>query len=72
MRSAMRLRISARAAGLVLPQASLALCAASSAASTSFASERAISPSGRPVTGEMFSKYLPECGAVHLPPMKLS
>ena len=71
MRSAMRLRISARSAALVLPQASLAVCAASSAASMSLASERAISHSGRPFTGEMLSKYWPERGATHLPPMKL-
>jgi hypothetical protein len=52
----MRLRISARSATLVRPQASLAACAASSASSMSLASERAISQSSRPLTGEKFSK----------------
>ena len=56
MRSAMRLRISARSAALVRPQASFAAWAASSAASTSVASERAISQSSWPFTGERFSK----------------
>jgi len=71
MRSAMRFRIRARSAGLVRPQASLALWAASSAASTSAASERAISHSTWPLMGEVFSKYLPERGSTHSPPMKL-
>ena len=69
MRSAILLRISARSAGLVRPQASLAACAASSAASTSDASERAISQTGWPVIGETLSKYLPAFGARHSPPM---
>jgi hypothetical protein len=62
----------ARSTTLVRPQASLAACAASSAASTSSASERAILQTTWPVTGEMLSKYLPERGATHRPPMKLS
>ena len=71
IRSAMRFRISARSAAQVRPQASLAAWAASSAASMSSASERAISHSFAPVTGEMLSKYRPAAGATHLPPMKL-
>ena len=50
---------SARSAGAVLPQASFALCAASSASSMSSACERAISQTGLPVIGVMLSKYLP-------------
>ncbi|MNR43951.1 hypothetical protein D3C85_1626290 [compost metagenome] len=56
MRSAILFRIRARWATLVLPQASLAAWAASSASSTSAASERAISHRTRPFTGEVFSK----------------
>ena len=56
MRSAMWFRISARSAALARPQASLAAWAASSAASTSVASERAISQSFAPFTGEKLSK----------------
>ena len=56
MRSAMRFRISARSATLARPQASFAAWAASSAASTSVASERAISHSFAPFTGEKLSK----------------
>jgi len=72
MRSAMRLRTRARSTTLVRPQASFAACAASSAASTSCASERAILQTTWPVTGEMLSKYCPDLGATHLPPIKLS
>ena len=39
------------------------------AASTSEASERAISQTGWPVIGETLSKYLPASGARHSPPM---
>ena len=53
----------------VRPQASFAAWAASSAASMSDASERAISQTGWPVIGEMLSKYLPALGARHSPPM---
>jgi hypothetical protein len=38
----------------------------------SWASERATSQKGLPVTGLMFSKYFPFAGATHLPPMKFS
>ena len=62
MRSAILLRMLARSAGLVRPQASLAAWAASSAGSMSAASERAISQTGWPVIGEMLSKYLPAFG----------
>ncbi len=72
MRSAILLRISARLAGAVLPQASLALWAASSASSMSAACERAIWQTGLPVIGLILSKYWPSTGATHLPPMKLS
>jgi hypothetical protein len=65
----MRFRISERSATLVRPQASLAAWAASSAASISDASERAISQTARPVIGEMLSKYFPLAGARHSPPM---
>ncbi len=51
MRSAILFRILARSAGEVLPQASLALCAASSASSMSSACERAISQTVLPVIG---------------------
>jgi hypothetical protein len=50
---------------------SFAACAASSAASTSCSFERAISQSSWPFTGDRFSKYFPERGSAHLPPMKL-
>jgi len=56
IRSAMRLRMRARSAGAVRPQASLAACAASSALSMSAASERATSQTTLPVIGEVFSK----------------
>ena len=51
MRSAILLRMRARSAGEVLPQASLAAWAASSAISMSSAVERATSQSGWPVIG---------------------
>ncbi len=56
MMSAMRSSARERSAGAVLPHFSLAAWAASSARSTSSASERAISQKGFPVTGLMFSK----------------
>ena len=71
MRSAIFSRIDARSAALVRPQASLALCAASSASSMSAASERATSQILAPVIGETLSKVLPETAATHSPPMKL-
>jgi hypothetical protein len=57
MRSAILLRMLARSATGVRPQASAAPCAASSAFSTSSAVPRAISVKVSPVTGEGFSKY---------------
>jgi len=72
MRSAILFRISARFAGAVAPQASFALCAASSASSMSPAWERATWQIGLPVIGLILSKYLPSTGGTHLPPMKLS
>ena len=56
MRCAMAFSMLARSAAGVLPQASFAACAASSAASMSFSSERAISQIVRPFTGDRFSK----------------
>ena len=56
--------------GAVLPHAAAAAWAASSALSTSAASERATSQNGWPVTGVKFSKYRPAEGATHSPPMK--
>ena len=69
MRWAMALRITARSAALVRPQASLAAWAASSAFSTSAASERAISHSTWPLTGEVFSNHRPDAGSTQAPPM---
>ena len=56
IRSAILFRMRARSPAEVRPQASLAACAASSAFSTSCASERATSQMTRPVIGEVFSK----------------
>ena len=56
MRSAILLRIPARSAAEVLPQAGAAACAASNAFSTSVSSERGTSQNGCPVTGLGFSK----------------
>ena len=72
MRSAILLRITARSAAEVLPQAGAAACAASSAMSTSVSSDRGISQNVCPVTGVGFSKYRPAAGATHSPPMQLS
>ena len=72
MRSAIRLRMLARSVALVVPQAAAAVWAASSASSTSLASERAISVNTAPVAGATFPKYRPAVGAIHFPPMKLS
>ena len=66
---AILLSSTARSAALVLPQASLAAWAASSARSMSAASERAISHSTAPFTGEVFSKYRPFTGSTQAPPM---
>lgn len=57
IRSAILLRMFARAVGEVRPQESRAAWAASSAFSMSSAVERATSQKGLPVTGLMFSKY---------------
>ncbi|MNV97558.1 hypothetical protein D3C71_1926930 [compost metagenome] len=70
MRSAILLRMLARAVVDVSAQARLAACAASSAASMSSALERATSVKTLPVTGVVFSKYWPLRGATHWPPMK--
>ncbi len=56
IRSAIRLRISARSAGGVRPQAGAGAWAASRASSTSSAPLRAASVKTRPVTGVGFSK----------------
>ena len=72
MRSAILFRMPARKAGVVLPQASAAACAASSARLMSASCERAAWVKGRPVIGETLSKYWPPSGAVNLPLMKLS
>ncbi len=72
MRSAIFSRMLARSVGEVAPQASLAACAASSAASTSCALERGIWVKALPVTGVMLSKYWPLFGSTHAPPMKLA
>ena len=71
IRSAILFRIAARSAGAVLPHAGAAAWAASSALSTSAASERGTSQNAWPVTGVGFSKYRPPTGATHSPPMKL-
>jgi hypothetical protein len=63
MRSAILFRMLARSAGEVLPQASLAAWAASSASSTSSLLERATSQKGWPVIGVTFGKYSPLTGA---------
>ena len=46
-----------------------AACDASSASSMSCALERGISQKGIPVMGVMFSKYWPDVGSTHFPPM---
>ena len=71
IRSAILIRMLARSAAAVLPQADAAPCAASSASSTSSAVERGISQNAFPVTGVTLSKYWPFAGATHSPPMKL-
>jgi len=70
MVSAILFRISERSPTEVRPQLCLAPCAASSARLMSASVERAISVNGCPVTGVMFSKYLPLTGGTHSPPMK--
>ena len=69
MRSAILLRITARSATEVVPQAGAAAWAASSAFSMSSAVERATSVKILPVTGVGFSKYSPLTGGTHWPPM---
>jgi hypothetical protein len=71
-RSAILLRMLARSAADVLPQAGAAACAASSAFSRSSAVPRATSVKVSPVTGVGFSKYCPLAGATYSPPMKWS
>jgi hypothetical protein len=71
-RSAILLRMLARSAADVLPQAGAAACAASSAFSMSSAVPRATSVKVSPVTGVGFSKYWPLAGATYSPPMKWS
>src|SRR5216684_2817486 len=70
--SAILFRMRERSATDVLPQASLALWAASSASSISAAEDRGTEQSFFPVTGLGLSKYFPSVGATHLPPIKLS
>ena len=72
MRSAILLRITARSATDVLPQAGAAAWAASSAASMSSAVPRATSVKTLPLTGETFSKYWPLTGATYSPPIQWS
>jgi hypothetical protein len=72
IRSAILLRMFARSAIAVLPQAGAAACAASSAFSMSSAVPRATSVKVSPVTGVGFSKYCPLAGATYSPPMKWS
>ena len=52
-----------------LPHAALAACAASSASSMSCALERGTEVNTLPSTGLVLSKYWPEAGSTHLPPM---
>ena len=72
MTSAILLRITARSAGAVRPQAGAAACAASRAFSMSAPVDRATSQNGWPLTGDSASKYLPSAGATQSPPMKFS
>lgn len=65
MRSAIRLRITARSAGEVLFQVGAAAWAASSASSASSAVERGTSVKTSPVTGVEFGKYSPLVGGTH-------
>ena len=69
MRSAILLRMKARSAGEVRPQAGAAAWAASSARSTSSAVPRATSVNGCPSTGDGFSNHWPPAGSTHSPPM---
>ena len=69
MRSAIFSRMFERSVTVVLPHASAALCAASSASSTSAALPRATSQNTCPVTGVTFSKYWPDVGGTYSPPM---
>ena len=61
-----------RVVGDDLPQAALALCAASSASSISSADERGTLVNTLPSTGEILSKYSPLTGATHFPSIKFS
>ncbi|MCY1534933.1 hypothetical protein D9M68_703180 [compost metagenome] len=69
MRSAIRSRTLERSCAEVLPQASAAACAASSALSMSSAVERGNSAMASPFTGEVLVKYWPFTGATNSPPM---
>ncbi len=69
MRSAILFRMTLRSAGVVFFHDANAFHPASTARSMSCASPRATSQNGLPVTGVMFSKYSPEWGSTHSPPM---
>ena len=69
MRSAILSSTLARSVVEVLPHACLAACAASSAASMSCALERGTEVNTLPLTGLALSKYWPEAGSAHRPPM---
>ena len=69
MMSATCINIFARSVGLFFAQPSLAACAASNAKLISFSFDRATSQNTLPVTGEIFSKYLPSTGGTNLPPI---
>ncbi len=71
-RSAILFMSAARWVGEVLPHASAAACAASSALWMSSSVERATWQKTWPVTGDGLSKYWPLTGGTNLPPMKLS
>lgn len=72
MRSAILLRMTARSAALVRPQAGNAFHPAATARSTSVESPRATSVNTLPVTGVGFSKYCPLADGTYSPPMKWS
>jgi len=67
--SAICMRRLARSVGLFLAHPSLAACAASNARFISFSFDLATSQNTLPVTGDMFSKYLPSTGGTNFPPM---
>ena len=69
MRSAIFSSTLERSVVEALPHAALAACAASSASSMSCALERGTEVNTLPSTGLVLSKYWPEAGSTHLPPM---